>query len=100
MMEKQRKPGWRLLDGLVLLLVGLLFAVHWLHLATTMEILVQISLVLTCYGLMMLWLHANEAALSREDREKGSTTCDSQLHLTEIQAHYRQVMARYRGRKV
>jgi TM2 domain-containing membrane protein YozV len=95
MMKKQRKPAWQFLDGLVLLLAGLLFGVHRLHLATGMETLSQILLVLAFYSLMALWLRANGAALAREEREKKKLRAmDPQLNLTEIQAHYRQTTAR------
>lgn len=100
-MKKYSKPAWWLLDGLVLLLVGLLFGIHWLHLATGIETLVQIFLILAFYGLVMFWLRANEAAIAREDREKTKRRAiSSQLPLTQIQVHYRQVMAHFKDQKV
>jgi len=98
MKEKQRKPVWWLLDGLVIFLVGLLIGVHRLYLATSVETLLQVLLILAFYGLVMLWLRANEAAISQEEQEK-RRAMNPELHLTEIQVHYQQVMARYRERK-
>ena len=101
MMKKQQKPAWWLMDGLVLLLIGLLLMVHRLHLATGMETLLQILLILAFYGLVALWLRANRVAISQEDRKKTKLgAVNPQLNPTEIQVHYWQVMARYRERKV
>lgn len=93
MMKKYSKPAWWLLDGLVLLLVGLLFGIHWLHLTTSVETLLQFFLILAFYGLVMFWLHTNEAAIAREDQAK-LRVLNPQFHLTQVQARYRQTMTR------
>jgi hypothetical protein len=95
-MKKQKNPSWWLVDILVLLLAGSLLMIHWLHLATRLEMLLQILLVVGFYGLVALWLWANSTAISQEDRAKES--CRGRLPqplLTQVQTHYQHVMTRY-----
>jgi hypothetical protein len=100
-MKKPKNPSWWLVDILVLLLAGGLLMLHWLHLATGLETLLQILLVLGFYGLVALWFWANSTAISQEDQAKETgRDSASQPPLTQIQRHYQQVMARYRERKL
>jgi hypothetical protein len=100
-MKKQKNPSWWLVDILVLLLAGGLLMIHWLHLATRLEMLLQILLVLGFYGLVALWFWTNRTAISQEDQAKeAGRDRASQPPLTQIQRHYQQVMARYRERKL
>ncbi|HXV98474.1 MAG TPA: hypothetical protein VEC93_08625 [Anaerolineae bacterium] len=85
----------------MLLLAGSLLMIHWLHLATRLEILLQILLVLGFYSLVALWLWANSTAISQEGRAKEAGRDRlPQTHLTQVQTHYQHVMTRYRERKL
>ncbi len=99
-MGKNEKPSWwvcYLIHGGLIGLIGLDYAVplsHGWHQA------LACATVACCYGLIAWWLHANRAALAREDRDKQQLpfTDDRDAPLSPVQARYLRVMQRYRQR--
>jgi hypothetical protein len=104
MKQKRNQPAWWVLDLLALMLVGTLLLVHCLSLSTAGEVLLQILILLVFYGLMILWLRANSAAIQHDQKHpksEGTAGCAGEgIPLTETQARYRRAMAWYRDRKL
>ncbi len=61
-----RKPVWWLLYALIPLLIGLLIIEHDLVLSLLGHELVQIGILVVVFGLMALWVRANEKGITTD----------------------------------
>ena len=69
-MERKNKPRWSLLYLTVPLMVILLILQGEMPSAPTVHEVPEMGIVLVCFGLMVVWVHGNQAALLNEQFEK------------------------------
>ncbi|CAG0945448.1 hypothetical protein ANRL1_02354 [Anaerolineae bacterium] len=69
-MERKSKPTWWLVFALTPLMIVLLVIESQTPGSIIEHRILEIGIVLLTFGLMGLWVHANQAALINEDLEK------------------------------
>ena len=82
---------------LALLLIGVMLLDHYLDLSPAWEEALAIGVIIVVYGLIALWWRANPTAMVEPDSTKaelatGQRDAKRGPHLTEVQAHYQQVI--------
>jgi hypothetical protein len=108
-MATDRQPVWWVLYTLVPLLGGLLMLEHRASLSPAGHKFAQIVIVLCIYGLVWVWLRANELALLRvayntheklSAAEANRAAEPRRLRLTPRRAYRREAMARHTKRHI
>jgi hypothetical protein len=69
MTHKQRRPAWWMLYAFVLVMGGLLLLESRAALSPGGHKAVQIGIILFVYGLVWVWIWANDVALRHDDRQ-------------------------------
>ncbi len=69
-MEKGNKPSWWLLYLTVPLMIGALLVESQLDASVEVHRVMEFGIVVVGFGLMWLWVHANESALVYQEYEK------------------------------
>ncbi len=69
-MEKGNKPSWWLLYLTVPLMIGALIAESQLEASIEAHRVMEFGIVVVGFGLMWLWVQANESALAEQEYEK------------------------------
>lgn len=69
-MERTKKPNWWLLYLTVPLMVILLVLQGEIPSPASVHEILEIGIVLACFGLMAVWVQANQAALMNEQFER------------------------------
>ena len=80
---------------LALLLIGVMLLDHYLDLSPAWEEALIIGVIVVVYGLIALWWRANPTAMVEPDSTKAEPATGQEEdghHLTEVQAHYQQVI--------
>lgn len=109
-MLRHRRPAWWLLYALVPLMAGLFVVEHRAPLPPGWHTAGQVAIVLFIYGLVWLWLRANElrllwSAQGMGDRERaiearGAAISSPGAYFTPLQARVIDARARYRNRRI
>jgi hypothetical protein len=101
-LKRDRKPRWKILNLIVLLVLGSLILETSLHLTPLGHKITLFLLVIAVYGLIGGWVKANTAALEDLDAEKyQEQSRDPALYgtrgfPTRTQARFRQALSLYR----
>ncbi len=69
-MVQKRKPNWWLLYLTVPLMLGLLIVESQMHYSLLVHRMAEFAIVLLGFGLMFLWVRANQGAMIDEEIEK------------------------------
>jgi len=102
-MKKRNKFIYWAFDLLALLLIGLMLLSHYLNLSPAWEQALAIIVIVVVYGLIALWWWANPTAMVEPDSTKAELATgrgEDRHQLTEIQAHYHQVIGMKLKRKL
>ncbi len=96
-MKKRSNFIYWAFELLALLLIGVMLLSHYLHLSPAWEQALLITVIVFVYGLIALWWRANPTAMVEPDSTKaelatGQRDAKRGPHLTEVQAHYQQVI--------
>ena len=90
-------------DLLALLLIGVMLLSHYLHLSPAWEQALLITVIVVVYALIALWWWANPTAMVEPDSTKAELATGQRQdgpYLTEVQAHYQQVIGMNSKRKL
>jgi hypothetical protein len=82
---------------LALLLIGVMLLDHYLDLSPAWEEALIIGVIVVVYGLIALWWRANPTVMvephsTKTELATGSGDAKRGHHLTEVQAHYQQMI--------
>jgi hypothetical protein len=91
-MRKRRGFIYWAFDLLALLLIGVILLSYYFHLSAVWEQALLIIAIVGIYGLIALWWWANPAAMIEPKDELVTQHQEAGPHLTQVQAHYRQVI--------
>ncbi len=78
-MEKGNKPNWWLLYLTVPLMIGALVVESQLGASEEAHRVMEFGIVVVCFGLMWLWVRANESALVYQEYVKRQWRMDSNV---------------------
>jgi type VI protein secretion system component VasK len=98
--NRNKMPTWWMLDGIVLLMVGLLVVDAALPISPFWSEILMIATVLLGYGFMWVWLGANRRPLQRWDADQAAkkwarqTSSHETEEPTRVQVYYRQHVPR------
>ena len=79
-MVKRQNPRWWLLYLTMPLMIGLLVLEGRLPEPPVVHQIMEMGIVIVCFGLMAVWVHANEGARVNEEFEKEHWNMEPDLH--------------------
>ena len=102
-MKKRSNFIYWAFELLALLLIGVMLLSHYLHLSPAWEQALLITVIVFVYGLIALWWRANPTAMVEPASTKAELATGQREdgpYLTEVQAHYQQVIGMNSKRKL